>query len=148
MASLRLCKGGLRLIVSNAIAFDTNIWKDKLTYMKAKESDSADRSAAIERLVSIQKLGQSMDKLLSETQTALIAMVKAHETLEATIKDAEKSKTPPINSTVSAFLFKDKLRALLETAATVKTALASLSDSTESTQTLQSATTIGNKDDK
>lgn len=135
MSSLRLCKGGLRSIANNAIRFDTHIWKDKLAYLKASENDSANvRSSAIERLVSIQKLGQNLDLLLSETQATLIAMVKAHETLETTLKDAEESASPPITATSKSLLFHEKLRGLLETAAKVKSAMSALSSDSESTQ--------------
>lgn len=153
MSSLRLCKGGLRSIVSNAISFDTNIWKDKLSYMKAQGKDTAtERNAAIERLVSIQKLGQSMDKLLNETQTTLIAMVKAHETLEVTLQDAGKSSSPPVSATVSSLLFHGKLRGLLETMATVQAALAPLSGSPTTSRGFKSMTfpqtVSGESDDK
>ncbi len=153
MSSLRLCKGGLRSIVSSAISFDTNIWKDKLAYLKAQDNDNSDaRSTAIERLVSIQKLGQSLDQLLSETQTTLIAMVAAHETLETTLKDAEQSSGPPTIAISKSILFHEKLRGLLETAATVKSALSALSDSAAATQNFQSSAltqpSIGESDDK
>jgi hypothetical protein len=142
MTNLRLCKGGLRSIVANAIAFNTNIWKDRLSYITANGDDGADRNVAIERLVAIQKLGRSMDRLLSETQLALIAMVKAHETIETTIKDARSSNIPPLNLSISAVHFKGQLRNLLETASAVQGALASISENGTGAQPAQLPTSF------
>ncbi|MZR29486.1 hypothetical protein [Sneathiella litorea] len=135
MSSLRLCKGGLRSIVSSAVKFDTNIWKDKLAYLKGHEAGSSKiRRDAINRLVSIQKLGQSMDQLLSETQLALIAMIDAHEAIEATLRAAQKSSIVSFTSTTKIILFRKKLRELLKAAANVQNALSELSGTTMSPQ--------------
>lgn len=153
MSSLRLCKGGLRSIVSTAISFDTNIWKDKLAYLKAQDAENTSaRSTAIERLVAIQKLGQSLDQLLGETQSTLIAMVKAHEVLETTLEDAVKSSSSSVSGASNMLLFHIKLRGLLESAAAVKSALSALTHSKSVPASIQTTTRLqpvkGTDDDK
>lgn len=153
LSNLRLCKGGLRSIVSSAVSFDTTIWRDKLAYLKAQDKDnSRDRRIAIQRLVSIQKLGQRLDQLLSETQMSLIAMINAHDALETTLKDAEKSSGPPVTSTTKSILFIERLRGLAGSASSVRNALSALSGSTTAGKDLQSSfltqTASGVTDDK
>ena len=153
LSSLRLCKGGLRSIVNSAISFDTNVWKDKLAYLKTQDQKtSRDRRIAIERLVSIQKLGQRLDQLLSETQTSLIAMVNAHDALEKTLKDAEKSSGLPVAATSKSILFVERLRGLTGAAASIESALSTLSVTNSAAQNLQPSfntqTDTGVNDDK
>jgi len=153
MSTLRLCKGGLRSLVANAVSFDTTVWKDKLTYLSGKSAENSNaRKVAIQRLVAIQKIGRSLDRLLSETQRALIAMVAAHDTIHDTLVAAEKSKSASLIGALKTILFREKLRSLLETATAVKASLSKLLDSATVAQDFQHPPTdidlSGESDDK
>lgn len=138
ISTLRLCKGGLRSIVGNAIAFDTGIWKDRLAYMKGGGSvNSGGRAVAINRLVRLQKLGQSLDRLLADTQSALAAMVAAHESIGNTLGATQKSFSLSLSETSKNLVFTEKVRALASAAADIKTALADITATSITAQEFQ-----------
>ncbi|MAZ03305.1 MAG: hypothetical protein CMN56_09220 [Sneathiella sp.] len=150
MTSLRLCKGGLRAIVKNAIDFDANIWNDKLAQTsKSSVEISSVRRDAIKRVVNIQKFGLEFDKLLNETQMTLIAMVAAHKSISETLEAAEGMKTVSLSATLKGVVFKEKLRDLVKLLSAVREELSSLVNSFPATKSVRTTTLMsqntGNK---
>ncbi|WP_340148856.1 hypothetical protein [uncultured Sneathiella sp.] len=152
MTSLRLCKGGLRAIVKNAIDFDTNTWNDKLAQTSKSSSVSTlARRDAIKRVVSIQKFGLEFDKLLNETQMTLIAMVAAHKSISETLEAAEGMQAVSLSVTLKGIVFKEKVRELVKSLSMVRAELSDLADSVPAMKSVQTTTLnslqIGNEND-
>ncbi len=140
MSSLKLCRGGLRSIIATAVAFDVTVWKDRLSYRNSTGAGgAADRREAVTRLVGMQKLGQTIDKLLAETQSAMIAMVAAHKTMEAAFghDQTRSSLSAPLMASSRTLLFVDQATALSEKLQTVKSAIVELSANTSAVSAVQ-----------
>tara|TARA_R110002111_G_scaffold120836_4_gene184362 strand:+ start:2077 stop:3186 length:1110 start_codon:yes stop_codon:yes gene_type:complete len=141
MSSLRLCKGGLRAIVKNAIDFDANTWNDKLA--QTTKSSTADTSAhrdAIKQIVVIQKLGLKLDKLLNDTQMTLVAMVAAHQTITETLEAAEGSQTVSLSATLKGVFFQEKVKELVKSLSAVKAEILELTEGDAVEKSVQKST--------
>ncbi|MEX1036512.1 MAG: hypothetical protein WDZ54_11185 [Sneathiella sp.] len=152
LSSIRLCKGGLRAIVKSAVKFDANIWTDKLA--QSSQSDTSNTLPlrdVIRKIVSIQKLGLSFDKLLSDTQAALVAMVAAHKAISDTLKAAQKSRLSSLPAALKSSSFQREVQGLLKAAAETKSVLLELTDNSVTAQNDQTTPTTlqpsGKKDD-
>lgn len=148
MSSLKLCRGGLRSIVATAMAFDVNVWKDRLAQMSGAGVGSAtDRREAVARLVGMQKLGQMIDKFLAQTQSALVAMVAAHKAMEIAFGEGSSLPTSdPLLATTRTLLFREQAGGLSEKMRVVKSSVADLSINEVSSPAPQAVSAASDKE--
>ncbi len=139
ISSLRLCRGGLRAIVDTAFDSDLDVWKSKLSLLKGATdpTQSDNRMSMVQRIVAIQKSAQEMDQLLSGTQSALIAMVSAHASIQGTLISQKQQSIADTALPTESTLFLEKVGALAVSVKEVGAALGGLQASNTSYTDLQ-----------
>lgn len=139
IASLRLCRGGLRAIADTAFQSELTIWKSKLSLLSGTKdaTQSANRLKMVQRIVGIQKAAQVMDQLLAGTQTALISMVAAHGSLLDLLTSDNKTLSLTSAQPTKTVLFLEKVAALAAAVKLSGAALDSLQSSNATVTDLQ-----------
>ena len=127
MRSLKLCRGGLRSIVATAIAFNVTVWKDRLAHLTTQAESSAARRAVVTHLVTLQKFAASVDTLLAQTQSALIAMVATHSAFETAVRESNAGEaSASLLAASRSLLFHEETAALKERIDGARSTLAAL----------------------
>jgi len=81
-AAQKICKGGLRGLMDNALKTDMKNWKQRASLLSASASQNrTDRRKLIEHIFDLQHFRQRADDLMVAAQQALVLMVNAHAEL-------------------------------------------------------------------
>lgn len=81
-ADQKICNGGLRGLMDNALKVDVQNWKQRASLLSvSKRSNRANRRELIDHIFDLQQLRQKTDDLMIEAQQALVLMVNAHAEL-------------------------------------------------------------------
>ncbi|MCG8490470.1 MAG: hypothetical protein MI743_02545 [Sneathiellales bacterium] len=93
-ADQKICKGGLRGLMDNALKVDVQNWKQRASLLSmTRGSTRANRRALIDHIFDLQQLKQDADDLMIEVQQALVLMINAHAELVVSLQRQNRNLT-------------------------------------------------------